>query len=137
MQLNTILQIGVVAAAALLTSTAAEAQSLSPMHLTGNTPSATKGVRLLVGNPYKVPITFEIVPMDPSFTNPAPHAVVQPKEVRLAPGFSRSVLVAFDIDPGRKERTIGVCVQPKEIAGPIFPRVCGTYTGIRIGGGGG
>lgn len=112
---------------------AAAAQSLSPMHKSGMTPSNTKGVRLLVGNPYKTSMIFQIIPMDEKFNTAAPHAVAQPAEIKLGPGLSRSVLVAFDIAPGTKERTIGVCVQPKSIEGPIFPRVCGTYTGILLG----
>ena len=110
----------------------ANAQSLSPMHANGLTPSDTKGFRLMVGNPYKTAMTFVIAPMDPSFQHPAEHAVVQPSEVRLAPGASRSVLVAFRIGPGQKERTIGVCIQPKDIKGTVLPRVCGTYSGTMV-----
>ena len=121
---------------ALLMSVAGvAAQSLSPMHKSGNTPSDTKGFRLTVGNPYKKPMTFVIIPMNTAFTTLADHAVAQPSEVRLAPGHSRSVLVAFRIGPDGKERTIGVCVQPKSIEGTVLPRVCGTYTGTVVGNG--
>lgn len=108
----------------------ASAQSLSPMHNKGLTPSDTKGFKLVVGNPYPRAMTFVIVPMDTQFENLAARAVVRPSEVRLGAGLSRTVTVAFKIDPGQKERTIGVCVQPKEIEGSVFPRVCGTYTGV-------
>jgi hypothetical protein len=110
------------------------AQSLSPMHGAGPTPSDTKAFRLRIGNPYKTAMTFVILPMDPDFQNPAEHAAVQPREVRLAPGASRSVLAAFRVGPDQKERTIGVCVQPKAIAGTVLPRVCGTYTGVAVRG---
>ena len=130
MQLN--LWLAGAALALALAPDPAMAQSLSPMHKTGTTPSQTKGFRLQVGNPYDAAMIFEIIPMDTQFRSTAPSAVVRPSEIKLAPGFSRSVLVAFDIAPGTKERTIGVCVQPKNFDGPVFPRVCGTYTGILL-----
>jgi hypothetical protein len=74
-------------------------------------------------------MVFEIVPMDPKFTTLAADSVVKPNIVKLGPGISRQVIVAFKIEPGQEERTIGVCVQPKQIEGSIMPRVCGTYTG--------
>ncbi len=113
----------------LASAGAAAAQSLSPMHKSGPTPSDTKGFKLVVGNPYPQSMTFIVIPMDASFTTSAAHAVVQPNEIKLGPGLSRSVTVAFKIEPGQKERTIGVCVQPKHIEGSVLPRVCGTYTG--------
>jgi hypothetical protein len=116
---------------------AAQAQSLSPMHKTGTTPSDIKGFRLLVGNPYPGRMTFVITATNPEFTEIAPDAVVQPSELRLAPGSGRSVIVQFRIGSTRKERTIGVCISPKDLEGPVLPRVCGTYTGIVIGSGGG
>jgi hypothetical protein len=116
-------------------ASAAHGQSLSPMHNKGPTPSDTKGFKLVIANPYPKAMTFVIIPMDTAFENAAPKAVVRPNEVRLGAGLSRTVTVAFKIDPGQKERTIGVCVQPKEIEGSILPRVCGTYTGIMAGAG--
>jgi hypothetical protein len=110
----------------------ASAQSLSPMHGRGPTPSETKGFRVVVGNPYPTSMTFVVLPMETGFARPAEHAVVKPSEVRLAPGASRSVLLAFKIGPDQKERTIGVCVQPKDIKGTVLPRVCGTYTGVVV-----
>ena len=119
------------AAAAVLGITAgpAAAQSLSPMHNAGLTPSAIKGFRLTVGNPYTTRMVFLVVPMDPKFRVAAADAVVSAPEIALAPGASRPVIVTFRIDPALKERTIGVCVLPKDLAGPVLPRVCGTYTG--------
>jgi hypothetical protein len=113
------------------------AQSLSPMHGRGGTPSLVKGFRVKVGNPYRVRMTFELVPMDAGFGRRATNAVVTPAEVTLAPGYARPVIVAFKIPSGSKERTIGLCIMPKALAGPILPRVCGTYTGVRIAGLGG
>lgn len=136
MQLNQVLGVWLFGAICTVAAGGVAAQSLSPMHGKGTTPSETKGFRLLVGNPYKTAMIFVIIPMDQTFQTVAPHAVVRPSEVKLAPGFSRSVLVAFDIDPVQKERTIGVCVQPREVDGPILPRVCGTYTGVLLGSGG-
>ena len=112
------------------------AQSLSPMHSTGATPSAVKGFRLTVGNPYPGRMRFVIRPMDAQFRLAAPEAAVNFPEITLAPGSARQVIVTFRIGPGRKERTIGVCVQPKDPVGPVLPRVCGTYTGRRLGAGG-
>lgn len=120
----------------LLGTEGAMAQSLSPMQKTGTTPSDVKGFKLLVGNPYAQRMSFLIVPMDPKFETEAKKAVVSPPEIRLAPGYSRTVTVQFKIDPEAKERTIGVCVLPKALDGPIQPRVCGTYTGVRLGAGG-
>lgn len=122
--------------AMLFLSGAASAQSLSPMRNEGTTPSLVKGFRLTVGNPYKSKMTFVILPMDPKFTTPAGDAEVNFPEVTMAPGMKRQVLVTFRIDPQIKERTIGVCVQPKKIEGTVMPRVCGTYTGRLRGVGG-
>jgi hypothetical protein len=113
---------------AALTATAS-AQSLSPMRNDGETPSMIKGFKLFVGNPYKSRMTFEILPMDPEFEVAALDAAVNFPELTMAPGTTRQVIVTFRIDPQLKERTIGVCVQPKTIEGTVMPRVCGTYTG--------
>jgi hypothetical protein len=115
---------------------AAHAQSLAPMHNTGTTPSLIKGFRLYVGNPYKTRMIFLVEPMDPKFKVVAPDAAVNQPEIALAPGATRPVIVTFKIDPQLKERTIGVCVLPKDLEGPVLPRVCGTYTGKLIGAGG-
>jgi hypothetical protein len=112
---------------------AADAQSLSPMHNSGTTPSDTKGFKLLVGNPYKTKMTFLITPMDTKFRTAAADAAVNFPEITMAPGTTRQVIVTFKIDAVRKERTIGVCVQPKDLEGTILPRVCGTYTGKLLG----
>ena len=107
----------------------AAAQSLSPMEKAGYTPSATKGFRLNVGNPYRQRMTFVLTPMLPDYRTPAAGAKVTPARLTLAPGHSRRVLFVFDIDPARKERTIALCITPQSITGPILPRVCGRYTG--------
>jgi hypothetical protein len=112
---------------------AAAGQSLSPMRNQGETPSDIKGFKLVVGNPYKTRMTFQIVPMDKGFVQPAADAAVNFPELTMAPGTARQVIVTFRIDPQLKERTIGVCVQPKSIEGLVMPRVCGTYTGRRRG----
>ena len=114
----------------------AAAQSLSPMHNAGTTPSSIKGFRLSIGNPYKTRMTFEVLPMDPKFRVAAVDAEANFPEITLAPNASRQVIVTFKIDPARKERTIGVCVQPKDLDGPVLPRVCGTYTGRLLSAGG-
>ena len=114
----------------------AAAQSLSPMHNDGDTPSMVKGFKLYVGNPYKTRMTFEIIPMDPKFRVPAADAAVNFPQITMAPGTTRQVIVTFRIGPQLKERTIGVCVQPKAIEGTVMPRVCGTYTGRLRGTGG-
>lgn len=118
-------------AAALASAAAgpAAAQSLSPMRSEGETPSAIKGFRLHVGNPYRQKMTFLVIPMEPGFSVTAPDAAVNFPELTMAPGTIRQVIVSFRIDPAIKERTIGVCVQPKAIEGVVMPRVCGTYTG--------
>ena len=108
---------------------AASGQSLSPMRNEGDTPSNIKGFKLAIGNPYKGRMVFEVIPMDPKFEVRAADAAVNFEELAMAPGTTRQVIVTFRIDPQIKERTIGVCVQPKQIAGTIMPRVCGTYTG--------
>ena len=110
----------------------AEAQSLSPMRKQGSTPSDTKGFKLIVGNPYPRAMTFEIIPMDTKFEILADRALVRPSEIRLGAGMQRTVTLAFKIPQGQKERTIGVCVQPKDLEGSILPRVCGTYTGTML-----
>lgn len=126
----------VLVAASLLASSGALGQSLSPMEKKGPTPTAEKGFRLNVGNPYDSRLTFVVVPMDPDFNVPVGDAVVRPAEFRLAPGASRSVIVRFKIDPKNRERTIGVCVSPKDLGGSILPRVCGRYTGFVVTAGG-
>lgn len=114
----------------------ASGQSLSPMHKKGFTPSDIKGFRVRVGNPYKTRMAFTITPMDTGFKSRAPNAVARPDRLILAPGFSRQILIAFKIEGGAKERTIGLCISPEHIAGPILPRVCGTYTGVALVGAG-
>jgi hypothetical protein len=126
MQLKT-LTLAAFAAAAL--TGAVEAQSLSPMHNSGTTPSDTKGFKLMVGNPYKTPMTFLVIPMDTKFKVAAADAAVNFPEITMVPGGRRQVIVTFKIGAAQKERTIGVCVQPKDLEGPVLPRVCGTYTG--------
>jgi hypothetical protein len=122
--------------ALLLIPGMAAAQSLSPMRNEGTTPSNIKGFRLLVGNPYQSKMTFLVIPMDPKFTTLAADAEVNFPEVTMAPGMKRQVIVTFKIDPALKERTIGVCVQPKNLDSTILPRVCGTYIGrLRSAGG--
>ena len=64
MQLNPILAALVLIIAGV---GAATAQSLSPMHNSGATPSDVKGFNLFVGNPYKTRMTFDILPMDARF----------------------------------------------------------------------
>lgn len=125
----------IVALALALAASPAAAQSLSPMRDAGTTPSAVKGFRLTVGNPYRTRMSFIVVPMEPGFIVPAREAAVSVSEFRLAPGASRPVIVSFRIDPAAKERTIAVCVMPKQVEGPILPRVCGTYTGRLAGAG--
>ena len=126
MQLK-IIAIALIAATALVGPAAA--QSLSPMRNEGETPSQIKGFKLFVGNPYRTRMTFLVLPMDAEFRVIAADAAVNFPELTMAPGMTRQVIVTFRIDPGIKERTIGVCVQPKSIAGTVMPRVCGTYTG--------
>ena len=136
MQLMRSLFLVVFATAIVFSAHAAMGQSLSPMHKTGTTPTDIKGFRLLVGNPYPGRMTFVITPMNPEFTEVAADAVVRPAEIRLAPGSGRSVMVQFRIGTPRKERTIGVCISPKDLEGPVLPRVCGTYTGKLLSAGG-
>lgn len=119
----------VVLGAAALAAAPVSAQSLSPMVKDGVTPSATKGFRLNVGNPYKIKMTFIITPMNSDFTAPVTGAKVKPQRVTMAPGHTRPVLFTFDIDPANRERTIGLCITPENLDGPIQPRVCGRYTG--------
>ena len=131
------LRIAVIVAVLLLALTgAANAQSLSPMRNEGDTPSLVKGFKLYVGNPYRTRMTFEVMPMDTKFRVLAADAAINFPEITMAPGTTRQVIVTFRIDPEVKERTIGVCVQPKAIEGTVMPRVCGTYTGRLRGIGG-
>jgi hypothetical protein len=124
------------AAAVLALAGVAHAQSLSPMHNAGVTPSDVKGFKLDIGNPYKTRMTFQIIPMDPKFRVVAADAEVNFPEITLAPNAARQVIVTFRINPAVKERTIGVCVQPKDMPGTVQPRVCGTYTGKLLSAGG-
>jgi hypothetical protein len=111
----------------------AAAQSLSPLEKSGVTPSDRKAFRLQVGNPYARKMTFILVPMLPDYQTPTDGVVVKPAKLTMAPGFSRQVIVTFDIDPTKKERTIALCVMPAALDGPILPRVCGLYTGRMAG----
>ncbi len=115
---------------------AAHAQSLSPLQKAGDTPSARKAFRLVVGNPYNRRMTFSLVPMQSDYVTPTTGAVVNYPRLTMAPGFSRQVILTFDIDPAKKERTIALCVMPENLDGPILPRVCGLYTGRMAGHGG-
>lgn len=112
------------------------AQSLSPLEKSGMTPSDKKAFRLQVGNPYDHKMTFVLVPLMPDYQTPIDGVVVKPAKLTMAPGFTRPVIVTFEIDPTKKERTIALCVMPKAVDGPILPRVCGLYTGRMAGHGG-
>jgi hypothetical protein len=112
------------------------AQSLSPLTKTGDTPSDRKAFRLDVGNPYNRRMTFAIVPMLPDYATPATGVIVNRTKLTMAPGVTRQVIVTFEIDPAKKERTIALCVMPEDLDGPILPRVCGLYTGRMAGHGG-
>lgn len=123
--------------AAMGSAPVAEAQSLTPMRKSGGTPSDIKGFRLSVGNPYHRRMRFVLVPMEPGFEHPAAGAAVSPPEMTLAPGYARQAILTFRIPSEDKERTIGLCILPKHVEGPVLPRVCGTFTGVRLAGGGG
>ena len=131
MQLKPLIAAGLALALGLAAGPAL-AQSLSPMDKTGTTPTDIKGFKLMVGNPYSERMTFVIVPMNPEFTAVADDAVVRPNEIRLAPGSGRTVTVQFRIGAETKERTMVVCVMPKDLEGHVLPRVCGNYTGIAL-----
>ena len=111
----------------------AAAQSLSPLEKAGVTPSDRKAFRLVVGNPYKQKMTFDILPMQPDYQTPAKGAMVNYPRITMGPGISRQVIFTFDIDPKQKERKIALCVQPAALDGPILPRVCGLYVGRMAG----
>lgn len=128
--------LALVAATGLAMAAPAAAQSLSPLEKTGVTPSDRKAFKLTVGNPYERRMTFVLVPLAPDYATPIKGVTIQPPELTMAPGFSRQVIVTFDIDPTKKERTIALCVMPKALDGPILPRVCGRYTGRMAGRGG-
>jgi len=111
----------------------AAAQSLSPLEKAGVTPSDRKAFRLVVGNPYKQKMTFDILPMQPDYQTPAKGAMVNYPRITMGPGISRQIIFSFDIDPKQKERKIALCVQPAALDGPILPRVCGLYVGRMAG----
>lgn len=115
--------------ALVLMTAYAEAQSLSPMQHQGTTPSDIKGFRLSVGNPYRERMHFDLIAMDPGFTQRVDGVSVSPPDLIMAPGVRRTVILAFKIDAPQRERTIGLCVVPRISEGPVQPRVCGTYTG--------
>jgi hypothetical protein len=121
--------IAALALAAALGAAPAFAQSLTPMEKLGETPTDTKGFKVVIGNPYPTRMTFVVTPMDPTFSTEVGGAVVKPGKITIAPGHQRTVILAFKIDPAQKERTIGLCVVPYKFEGPILPRVCGRYTG--------
>ena len=112
------------------------AQSLSPLEKTGVTPSDRKAFRLVVGNPYKQKMTFDVIPMQPDYQTPAAGAKVNYPRITMGPGISRQIISTFDIDPKVKERKIALCIQPASLDGPILPRVCGLYVGRMAGRGG-
>lgn len=111
----------------------AVAQSLSPLEKSGVTPSDRKAFKLVVGNPYKQKMTFDILPMQPDYQTPAKGAMVNYPRVTMGPGLSRQIIFTFDIDPKEKERKIALCIQPAALDGPIMPRVCGLYVGRMAG----
>lgn len=111
----------------------AAAQSLSPLEKSGVTPSDRKAFKLVVGNPYKQKMTFDILPMQPDYQTPAKGAMVNYPRITMGPGLSRQIIFTFDIDPKEKERKIALCIQPAALDGPIMPRVCGLYVGRMAG----
>jgi hypothetical protein len=114
----------------------AVAQSLTPMTNSGLTPSDVKGFRLVVGNPYKTRMIFTAIATDATFGKAVQQVVISAPEFALAPGASRPIIVTFKIPAPLKERTIGICISPEDLTGPVLPRVCGRYTGKLISAGG-
>lgn len=117
--------------AAALSSTAASAQSLSPMVDKGVTFVARKGVMIVVANPYSSTQKFVLEPYEPSLSTVARGVNLQFTEITLASNAQRRVRVIFDI-PG-KEREIAICVRPETEETMVVPRVCGRYYGRRAG----
>ena len=112
---------------------AADAQSVSPLRKEGTTFTQRKAFYVNVGNPYRRAMTFRLRTVEADFSTPAPGSVVRPDTLRLGANRTKRVVVAFTIPEGSRERQIVLCVEPEGIEGPVQPRVCGTYTGRRIG----
>lgn len=113
----------------------AAGQGLAPLRKEGSTPGERKAFYVNVLNPYNRPMTFELTPMEPDFATPAPDAWVRPNKVTIAPQKGRRVTFFFQIPAEMKERKVALCVMAPGLDSAVLPRVCGTYTGRRIGGG--
>ena len=112
---------------------AAGAQTVTPLRKEGTTLTQKKAFYVNIGNPYNTPMTFSLRTLESDFTTPAEGSVVRPNKVKLGVNRTRRVIVAFTIPEESRERQIALCVMPEGIEGPVRPRVCGTYTGKRLG----
>lgn len=113
--------------------TSATAQSVSPLRKEGTTLTDRKGFYINVGNPYDRTMVFDLAPMEADYATPATRVAVRPRVLRLAPGRSKRVTFMFEIQKDQKERKVALCVSPTNLEGAVLPRVCGTYTGVRLG----
>ena len=114
-------------------TTAASAQSVTPLRKEGTTLTDKKAFYVNVGNPYKVPMVFSLAPMEADYATPADHVVIRPSKLKLGVNKTKRVIFMFEIQKDQKERKVALCVTPEGIEGPVQPRVCGTYVGKRLG----
>lgn len=131
MQLIGRIAVAVVCAAVFVT--AASAQSVTPLRKEGTTLTDKKAFYVNVGNPYKAPMVFSLTPMEADYQTLASKTVVRPARVKLGVGQTKRIVFMFEIQKDQKERKVALCVSPENLDGPVLPRVCGTYTGKRLG----
>lgn len=122
-----------VASALMGASTAATAQSMTPMR--GQVGSVTDkfAVRVFPMNPNQHRARFEVKVYDENFA-PVP-AIVSPPATIISPNGSRNVLVVVPFE-GRKQRKVRICTESIAAANAttrLRTQVCGRFIGYRRG----
>jgi hypothetical protein len=109
----------------LLTVGAVEAQGLSPMQKTGNTASDMKVFRLLIINPYKKEMKYELAAEDKQTHEFLSDVKFSGRKGNVSANSKKQILVFIPIHTNK--RSVRVCVRFPEIEENIRPRVCGDF----------
>ena len=108
-----------------LTVGAVEAQGLSPMKKTGNTASDMKVFRLLIINPYKKEMKYELGAEDKQTHEFLSDIKFSGRKGYVSANSKKQILVFIPIHTSK--RSVRVCVRFPEIEESIRPRVCADF----------
>lgn len=114
-----------------LMAISAFAAGLSPMKAEGFTPSDKKAFYLMVINPYRRTIDYELNAYEADLRTPARGILVNRKTLRVPGQRKRKIVLVVTIPENQKEREIALCVHSPSQTTFVLARVCGRYLGKR------